>query len=299
MNSLLVSYISIRKFFLRLKLRDTKKVSVIVPSYNYAKFLDKRMLTILRQSYPIYEIIILDDASTDNSREIIAKYEKKYPQKIKSVFNTVNSGSAIAQWAKGFSIATGEYIWIAEADDLAASTFLETLVKKMSEDKDILIGYTQSKIIEESGAIFAENCLEYTNDVDPEIWKKDYVSSGSEEIEKRFSVKNTISNVSAVVFRNGDYEEYLKNLINYKIVGDWLLYINILKDGGKIFYSAKTLNYHRYHGSSITEKIDKEVHCSEVIEVQEYVYSLTGNNEYLQKAKEYVLVLKNAWGLAL
>ena len=54
-----------------------KKVSVIIPNYNYAKYIGKRIDSILRQTYPIYELIVLDDYSTDNSVKIIEKKTRK------------------------------------------------------------------------------------------------------------------------------------------------------------------------------------------------------------------------------
>ena len=78
---------------------QTKKVSVIVPNYNYAKYLKKRIKSILRQTYPIYEFIILDDCSTDDSDKIISESIKG--TKIKYIKNEKNSGKAILQWKKG------------------------------------------------------------------------------------------------------------------------------------------------------------------------------------------------------
>ena len=84
-------------------------VSVIVPNYNYARFLDERMQSILTQTYQNFEIIILDDCSKDNSRDVIEKYRGN-PHVSCIVYNEVNSGSPFKQWNKGFIIAKGELI---------------------------------------------------------------------------------------------------------------------------------------------------------------------------------------------
>ena len=91
-------------------------VSVIVPNYNHAPFLDERINSILNQSYDNYELIIMDDMSTDNSVDVINKY-KDHEHVSQIIINEKNSGSPFKQWNKGFAKAKGELIWIAESDD--------------------------------------------------------------------------------------------------------------------------------------------------------------------------------------
>ena len=98
-------------------------VSVIIPNYCHARFLNQRIDSVLNQTYSDYEVIILDDCSTDNSREIIESY-RNHPKISHIVYNEKNSGSTFIQWEKGFELARGEYIWIAESDYVARSTFL-------------------------------------------------------------------------------------------------------------------------------------------------------------------------------
>ena len=97
-------------------------VSVVVPNYNYAKYLPQRMESIFGQSFQNFEIILLDDASTDNSAELIEGY-RAHPKVSVVEVSARNSGSPFRQWEKGLSLAKGKYVWIAEADDLAHSDF--------------------------------------------------------------------------------------------------------------------------------------------------------------------------------
>ena len=101
------------------------KVSVIVPNYNYARYLKARIDSILNQTFQDFELILLDDCSTDNSAEVLEGY-RTHPLVAHLVVNTQNTGSPFAQWFRGIGLAQGEYIWIAESDDLAEPTFLET-----------------------------------------------------------------------------------------------------------------------------------------------------------------------------
>jgi len=255
-------------------------VSVIIPN------LRERIESILSQTYPVFEIIILDDYSTDNSLEIINEYENKFPLRIKSIINDKNSGNVFEQWAKGIEIAKGDYVWIAEADDLSEPIFLEAIMKKMSIDENIVMGYTQSKIMDEQGNITGDNYLFYTDKVDT-IWKADYTADGKDEIEKRLSVMNTILNVSAVVFKNVNLLDKLRYAKEYSVAGDWRFYIDFLKDGGKLLFIADSLNIHRRHTNSVTKALNAQKHFDEICDMQDYIFSLTKNTVYFDKAKIY------------
>ncbi|MDA1570858.1 glycosyltransferase family 2 protein, partial [Bacillus cereus] len=163
-----------------------KKISVIVPNYNYEKYLPERVKSILNQTYPLYELIFLDDASTDNSVSIFEKLlsnENKHHLKVQQIINDKNSGSVFKQWIKGVSAATGDYIWIAEADDLCDQTFLEEVIQGFHIDSDVALSYTQSKQIDEQGNILANHYLNYTNDIDKEKWQSSYIRKGIDEIQ--------------------------------------------------------------------------------------------------------------------
>ena len=83
------------------------RVTVVTPNYNHARYLPKRIDSILAQTFQDIELLILDDASTDNSREIIESYSKN--QRVKAIFNQLNTGSTFKQWNLGLSQAKGEY----------------------------------------------------------------------------------------------------------------------------------------------------------------------------------------------
>ena len=75
------------------------RVSVIVPNYNHARFLPKRIESILNQTFQDFELILLDDCSTDDSRSILSSYASD--PRVTIEFNKVNSGSTFKQWNKG------------------------------------------------------------------------------------------------------------------------------------------------------------------------------------------------------
>ncbi|MEG1485647.1 MAG: glycosyltransferase family 2 protein, partial [Bacteroidales bacterium] len=118
-------------------------VSIIIPSYNHALYLQERIESILNQSFQNFEMIILDDKSPDDSHKIIKKYEN-HPKVSHCIINKKNSGSTFSQWNKGLELAKGELIWIAESDDIADHEFLATLVPQFEKNPQLVLAYSQS-----------------------------------------------------------------------------------------------------------------------------------------------------------
>ena len=93
------------------------RVTVVTPNYNHARYLPERIDSILAQTFQDFELLILDNASTDDSREVIGSYARH--QNVRAIFNAENNGSPYKQWKLGLSQTKGEYIWFAESDDYA------------------------------------------------------------------------------------------------------------------------------------------------------------------------------------
>lgn len=252
-----------------------KKVSVIIPNYNYAKYISKRIDSILRQTYPIYELIVLDDYSTDNSVKIIEKkiddIKMKCPGlKIRFVKNKENSGKAMRQWRKGFELAEGDYIWIAEADDLSKRNFLEEAMKGF-EDPEVVLSYTESAIINGFGLMVVPNFRWSRDKEKTGHYKRNYIKDGDKEIEEIMAIRCTIPNVSGVVLKNDKrFLKYFDEAIKFSQAGDWYFYAKVLGNG-RIAYNRKSLNKFRVHSSSKTSKSKKDrVHFDEVVSMHEY-----------------------------
>lgn len=272
---------------------DFKKVSVVIPNYNYEAYLDLRLRSVFTQTYPIYEVIFLDDASTDGSIKIVEDLSKEFARPIKVVVNDINSNSVFLQWQKGISVARGDFVWIAEADDFAADTFLEKVMAGF-DNAGVVLSYCQSKQIDENGNVLAGHYLDYTHDISPHKWKHDYIEEGSKEITSCLAVKNTIPNVSAVVFRRSAAADLCEGLSQFKIVGDWLFYIRLLSQG-KIAFCAEALNHHRRHQRSVVQAEAITRHFQEILDLQAFVssnYFITDNTkaqvrDYDQRLYEY------------
>lgn len=234
--------------------KPLRKVSVVVPNYNYERYIKLRLDSVVGQRYPIYELLVLDDCSTDGSMRAIRNYLGSCPIPAVLVANEKNSGSVFIQWSRGTEMAKGDLVWIAEADDLADPEFIEELVASF-DDPDVVIAYAQSRMIDSDGNVTSEDYLGYVADIDSERWKAPYVVPGQEEIAKAMFVKNTIPNVSAVVFRRDALLQVLEDnfaeITSYRNAGDWVTYLRLLEMGA-IAFTPRVLNSHRRHQSSVT-----------------------------------------------
>lgn len=266
-----------KKRYDQLDFNECKKVSVIIPNYNYEKFIEERIDSVLLQTYPIYELIILDDASTDQSVEKIKAVLKKYPSiRVKTIYNKTNSHSVFSQWQKGFKEATGEFVWMAEADDSCSPFFLENVMKGFDDEK-VVLSYAESMRINENNEVLSSSCRDWMEGVSTTRWNRSFIHEGEQEIREALSICNTIPNVSAVVFRRANQIELIEKSKQFKISGDWFLYYSLLRNG-KIAYCAKSLNYFRKHSQSTSTVAKKEIELEEVLKIQKEIrdhYSLT------------------------
>jgi glycosyltransferase involved in cell wall biosynthesis len=220
-------------------------ISVIVPSFNHAQFLEQRLKSIYKQSYDQFEVIILDDCSTDNSRAIIDQY-KTHPKTAHIIFNEQNSGSAFTQWKKGISLAKGKYIWVAESDDFCELNFLEVAAAKLDEGFDLF--YSKTTRVEADGSVMKNNQYRWYNDISETRWLNDFENDAKEEVRDVLFTKCIINNASAVVFRNEKrIFGYLDQVSGMYYSGDWLFWILYLLDSKRLCYSTKTVNYFRTH----------------------------------------------------
>ncbi len=257
----------------KLEIENPKKVSVIIPNYNYANFIIERIDSIIMQTYPIYELIILDDCSTDNSIQVIEDKIKTIQDiKVQFIKNETNSGGVFKQWKKGFDAATGDFIWIAEADDSAENNFVEELIKPFDDD-DVVLSYCESARIDGENMLIREKSDDLYDMCRTGEWGKSYIWTGKEENIYHLSVTNTILNVSSVMWRKKDYTDIFAKAGEFKVAGDWYIYYNILKQG-KISWNCKPLNYYRKHGSSVCTDVRAEIEFGEICRLQNEISAL-------------------------
>jgi len=229
------------------------KVSVVIPNYNHVRFLRKRIDSVLQQTFQDFEVILLDDCSTDDSRSILSSYANDPRVRIK--FNDVNSGSTFKQWNKGVRLARGEYVWIAESDDYADEKLLERLVTVLDADRQVVFVNCRSWRVDADGQVngYADSYLEV---VDPEKWTKDFNVDGREECREYFVCVNAVCNASSVLFRKAVYERVGGADESLRFCGDWKVWAAMALTG-RVAYLGEPLNYHRAHDATVTEESNR------------------------------------------
>lgn len=223
------------------------KVSVIVPNYNYCRYLPQRMESIFKQTFKDYEIILLDDCSTDGSKELIETYSKE-DRVTACVVNEKNSGSPFVQWNKGLSMARGEYVWIAESDDYCEETFLNTMVAALDTTPSASFALSGSLLVDEQAQDLNLNF---------DHWKKEdrktLIYNGNDYAKHFLIWKNTAYNASMIVFRRKCAEEVDKGFESLHYCGDWLFWSEMAQEGDVIEIHQK-LNRFRRTLKSVTSK---------------------------------------------
>lgn len=221
-------------------------VSVIVPNYNHAPYLEERLRSIFAQTFTDYEVILLDDASTDGSQEILRQFIAH--RNVRESFNLVNSGSPFAQWNRGISMALGEYVWIAESDDTADPSFLAELVPLLETQPTVGVAMSRSHRIDEAG----NDCGLILHDAFPDEadrWKQDFMVRGEDEVRQFLFIQNTLPSASAVVFRKSIYLQAGKADESLKLCGDWLQWCKMLRYCD-LAHKAEPLAASRIHSRS-------------------------------------------------
>lgn len=257
-------------------------VSVILPTYNHAPYLKQRIDSILNQTYQDFELIILDDCSPDNSRDIIESYRNN-PHISYIIYNETNSGSTFRQWKKGIQLAKGEYIWIAESDDFADITFLEKTMDSISEHNSVLC-FTQTTIVDKNnGEVVKQPPILQGRSMNIDQFTKDYLL---------FS--NPICNASMVVFRKDALDETVWDRITgFRYCGDWLLWGSFIGDANLTVSEVKEyLNFFRTHSVNVSNK--SEVNGLGIIEGYN-VSKMISDRLKIDRDREYSLKWYYKW----
>jgi glycosyltransferase involved in cell wall biosynthesis len=245
----------------------TPLVSIIVPNYNHAHFLPERLSSIRNQTFNDYELIILDDASSDNSISVIRTELADFPHQL--IINERNSGSPCSQWLKGIQLARGTYIWIAESDDSCSPNFLRNMVETIQKGASLCC--CRSRPVDALGKTI-DSIIYWPDQIDSRQWKTSFTMS-SQDFCKRFLVNaNVIPNASAVVFLRETSLHCLSiasTLESYLFMGDWVFWMHYLTSTNKpIGYCNTDESWFRHHASTTrTSSVSRE---KQVRHVDEY-----------------------------
>lgn len=216
------------------------KVSVIVPVYNKEKELERCLDSLVGQSLEDIEIIVVDDKSIDDSKKIINRYLKKYPDKIKAIFNKKNCGIGYTRNI-GVENACGEFLGFVDADDYVKLDMFEKYYNFAKENElDLVTGY-YTKFGNEN-LIFKNQYFEISNIYEDSsiILKLDY--GPCNKIFKHNIVK--------------DNDIKFSETLKYE---DMPFVSLMLKNAKKVGHINESYYYYYVHENSETTVLDKRV----------------------------------------
>lgn len=255
-------------------------VSVVVPNYCHSRYLKQRLDSIINQTYQDFELIILDDCSPDNgaSRKVIEQYRTN-PHVTHIVYNEQNSGSTFKQWHKGFTLARGKYIWMAESDDYCEPTFLEEIMVCYEQHPDALVTTSRSVSVDEnSKELFPRE--HYTGSV-ANYDGKTFIC------EKLLCSNFYVTNASSVVFRKDVALRLPHDYMSYKAAGDRFFWI-LMAERGSMTLLDRPLNFFRQHQNKVSPKRELDgTQCRENYEICQYMHS-AGYVPFIYRCQEFV-----------
>lgn len=252
------------------------RISVVVSSFNYARYMKQRLASIFAQNHPVLEIIVLDDASSDDSVDVARAVAGEWDRSVRVIISGVNSGSVFRQWQRAANEARGDWIWIAEADDAADPRLLDRLAQALDGAEGAVMAFCDSSSIDSDATLVSGSYKPYYATTAGSLLDQDGLHDGQEFIRSCLSERNLILNVSGVLFRRAALKAALARcgeaLFAFRMAGDWRLYIELLRQpGARVAYVAEPLNIHRRHGDSATHRLAGQKHLGEVARIHRLV----------------------------
>ena len=281
-----------------------KKVSIIVPIYNASKYLSRSIESILNQSYDNLEVILIDDASTDNSKEIIKKYALK-DERIKPFYSEVNQGVSKSRNI-GLKSVSGDYVMFIDSDDSIVKDAIKIMVEKaIKYDSDLIDSYHlmiyKNKTSLEHKALKEDLILGNKDNVEM-ITKSSYITG--KLIDTKL-IKDLLFDESLRRYEDLVFEHELKLRVkNYCLIKDVIYYyyqledslINTLGTKHTVYLDASKLVLDMYKNESKEIKLSLEsifftnALLTGITKIIKNDMSLDDNvkmfKEYLLKAKE-------------
>lgn len=220
-------------------------VSVIMSAYNAAPYIAQAIESLQQQTYPHFELIIIDDASTDNTVEIV---EQIADGRIVLLRNTTNVGPAISR-NRGVEVAKGEFLAILDADDLAVATRFEKQVRVFESLPTTDVIWTDTQMITREGEML---CMKYAPPAQTVI---DLLRDAPNKVGEG---RNFITNSSVMMKRSavigaGAYDESLA------WGEDGNLWIKMLRNGARFHHLPEALIFFRILTTSLTTRLRRRV----------------------------------------
>jgi len=213
--------------------------------------------------------------------------------------NEQNSGSVFAQWKRAAEMATGEFIWLCEADDAADPTFLARLMEAMAGAENPVLAFTDSRAVDGEGKQVMPSYQSYYFASGVKTLAASGIWEARRFAETALGVRNLIPNVSGVLWRREALLRALADvpdITKWRLAGDWVLYLAALAGDaqctritGNVIYIAEPLNTHRRHSGGLTQSLTPAAHVAEIAAAQKIVAkSMHFNPDQLARQAEYL-----------
>jgi glycosyltransferase involved in cell wall biosynthesis len=215
------------------------KVSVLMPSYNYARYLSESIESVLAQTHSDLELIITDDCSTDSSREIAESWSRR-DNRVIPVLHKVNGGLAVAR-NSALAVSTGSFIALCDADDIWLPEKLAVQLQSFENRPEVGLAHSDTIIIDSDGRPTGQRFSQM-------IHKKNQKTSGDlfEELcERNFLCVPTVMFRREALEYAGGFDSSLRSL------EDWVCFTKIARKY-QFQYSAEPLAQYRIHGASLS-----------------------------------------------
>jgi glycosyltransferase involved in cell wall biosynthesis len=261
-------------------------VSVLVPSYNHAKYLVDRIESICNQTYKFFEVVVIDDVSTDDSDPVLSELQAKYD--FRYIKNTKNSGTPFSAWQRIAELAKGEYIWICESDDVAEPGFLEVAVNRLIRNPNAVIFYSNSYVIDSEGRVIGNTDTYFKENWKTNRWESDFTANGLDELCQFQLYGQTIPNMSSAVIKANIFRSaFNSHLKKFKLTGDWLFAGEVMRFGD-VEFCQQALSRFRKHEETSRVRVKSARSQAEFILTKYNLFVISGH-----KVKDFARIMQN------
>lgn len=211
-------------------------VSIIMPCYNGAEYIEETINSVLKQTYQNWELLIIDDGSNDESVNIVKKYQQD--QRVKLI-QQINAGSAAAR-NNGIRHSKGQYVVLLDSDDIWLPKFLEKQINFMKQKNAICVCCSYGRIDEKSNDILK-----------PVIAKKVITSKDMQAVDY-------VGTLTGVYDQSKHGKIYLREELN-SLLDDYAFFIDVINLEGVAYGNPEILAKYRVRQGSMTSNKKKLV----------------------------------------